>query len=461
MRLLLALLLLQQQEAWPAERVEVPDNACAQLQLTALTLSELCAAAEHSCTAAFGPSRQGRFSCEQVCGEAGLRCEAAFDDAFDDGRCPAGPPLPCSRPLHSKVCECRRVGCRDSRAGCSAGLSCVDGLCRSAGDGARCEAHSDCAEPWALCESGRCRAELLDLADSAGRARPQRGRQGRPSAPPERHQCELLHREVLVAADPATGTLEVQRLALALPTGAATGAPPAHVKVRAPDAEGHRMRVRAYSIMVDESAPRPHINMTVKIYPGGPPHSRGTSAFLGAVPVGEAVYVPQVRSMGWSATPAQIATDARPVGMLAFGVGIAEMLEPAAMLLAEGAREVRVVYASRDAGSILLQQELRGLLAAHSGRVSVSHYLSRQDEATAQCAAVDGERYHYRRIDGRAVKEEFGGWFGSGRQPLFLVVGTGAMERTAWRWLEQASGGGRGAAPLLRGGAGWVPLVPG
>ena len=99
------------------------------------------------------------------------------------------------------------------------------------------------------------------------------------------------------------------------------------------------MRVRAYSIMVDESAPRPHINMTVKIYPGGPPHSRGTSAFLGAVPVGEAVYVPQVRSVGWSATPAQIATDARPVGMLAFGVGIAEMLEPAAMLLAEGARD--------------------------------------------------------------------------------------------------------------------------
>ena len=95
------------------------------------------------------------------------------------------------------------------------------------------------------------------------------------------------------------------------------------------------MRVRAYSIMVNESAARPHLNMTVKIYPGGPPHSRGTSAFLGAVPVGEAVYVPQVRSMGWSATPAQIATDARPVGMLAFGVGIAEMLEPAAMLRAK------------------------------------------------------------------------------------------------------------------------------
>ena len=87
----------------PAEKVLAADNACAQLQLTAGTLSELCAAAVHSCTAAFAPGG-GRFSCAQVCETAGLRCEAAYDDAFDDGRCPAGARASTSFWTTSHVC---------------------------------------------------------------------------------------------------------------------------------------------------------------------------------------------------------------------------------------------------------------------------------------------------------------------------------------------------------------------
>ena len=95
------------------ETIEVLDNACAQLQLTAQDrrepLSELCATAEHSCTAAFASGGQGRRSCMQVCEDAGLRCAAAYDDAFDDGRCPAGTSIECDRRLHSKVFMSQRA----------------------------------------------------------------------------------------------------------------------------------------------------------------------------------------------------------------------------------------------------------------------------------------------------------------------------------------------------------------
>lgn len=168
-------------------------------------------------------------------------------------------------------------------------------------------------------------------------------------------QCTLLSRDVLVAADAARDTLEVQRLRFALPDGAVASGPTAHVKVRAPDAPGYatqglnsgvigllvthsgvaldrqRMRVRAYSMDIDEA--RSSFNLTVKIYPGGPPHTRGTSAWLGELKVGSTASVPQTRRIEWAVAPAK----ARRVGVVAFGVGIVECLLPLATLLEAGA----------------------------------------------------------------------------------------------------------------------------
>lgn len=144
-------------------------------------------------------------------------------------------------------------------------------------------------------------------------------------------QCTLLSRDVLVAADASRDTLEVQSLRFALPAGAVASGPTAHVKVRAPDAPGQRMRVRAYSMLVDEA--QSSFNLTVKIYPGGPPQSRGTSAWLGALAVGSSASVPQTRRIEWAVAPVQ----ARRVGLVAFGVGIVECLEPMAILLEAGA----------------------------------------------------------------------------------------------------------------------------
>jgi ferredoxin-NADP reductase len=212
-------------------------------------------------------------------------------------------------------------------------------------------------------------------------------------------------------------------------------------------------------------------NLTVKIYPGGPPQTRGTSAFLGSVPVGTPVAVPQVRSARWAIWPP---SQAKRVGLIAFGVGIAEVLDPLQTLLAESMAEVRLLYASRSRHAILYRHRLQRLLTAHPRRLTVRHCVSRsgrsysheadaredgQDEAQSLAA---GERVSFGRISAAIVREEFGRWAEEGtasdeaeHAPHFLVVGTRRMEHTAWEWLQTLDLGRR---PLLLG-APWQPLI--
>ena len=340
--------------------------------------------------------------------------------------------------------------------------------------------------------------------------------------------CTLLGRTILTAADEASGTLEVQALRFALPPGAFAQGPTAHVKVRAPDVPGQRHRVRAYSMRLDEGAMRldggaysmrldegamrlndgelridgsttwdgsdvvkvaidassvheaeigtghtdhthalahndshaKSFTLVVKIYPGGPPATRGTSAFLGSMAVGSAVHVPQTRTMSWAVAPA----DAHRVGLVAFGVGLAECLEPLEILLAAGA-EVRLIYASRYARQILLRRELCALLKAYPSTLTVRHCLSRQehtraaDSAHGECPGL--ERVTTGRVDGAVLADEFTGSWGASaaRTAHYLIVGTKEIEHSAWGVLAE-----HGVNPqtqrLLHGSNGWRPLVP-
>ena len=316
--------------------------------------------------------------------------------------------------------------------------------------------------------------------------------------------CELLSRDVLTAADASTGTHAVHLLRFALPHGSRVSGPTAHVKVQAPDEAGQLNRVRAYSMLLDEKAPT--FNLTVKIYPGGPPATRGTSAFLGALPLGHTLHVPETRAIDWARSP----SAAMRVGLVAFGVGIAECVEPVERLLAEGA-EVRLLTASRHEGQLLYRERLHGLLASHSGHFTVRHCLSRgagdtdsagraggvgsialaptdaaQSNPPVDCpTCVPGERIIHGRIDEGVVREAFGDWAalvaaartgaasaalasdsaataGGALEPTvhFLVVGTGRMEHECWAWLQSALGVHPRRHSLLAGSAGWRPLVP-
>ncbi|KAH8045598.1 hypothetical protein JL721_12572 [Aureococcus anophagefferens] len=179
-------------------------------------------------------------------------------------------------------------------------------------------------------------------------------------------------------------------------------AAPAHVKARAPDAPGQRMRVRAYSARVcDDGA---SFNVTVKIYPGGPPAKRGTSAFMGALPPGPN-----------------------------------SNLQP----------DFNILY--RD--------HFRALLAAHPGRLRIRYYLSRA-AADAEDVCVDGEETVPRRLDARMLRSEIGSWDPASSR--FLVIGTGSMEGAAWSWLgilgfeeeaPRATRAGATSRPAPRAGA--------
>jgi ferredoxin-NADP reductase len=279
------------------------------------------------------------------------------------------------------------------------------------------------------------------------------------------HMCKLIEREVLVPADDATGTLAVHRLRFALPLHSVRPGPFTHVKVRAPDAPGQRMRVRAYTALFATAS----FNLTVKIYPGEPPRTRGTSAYLGELAVGDWLHVPEVRAMESAMSPHEV----RRAGMVAFGVGVVECLEPLEHLLAAGA-QVRLVVAMRYTHERLYDEELRRLLAAHPSSLSIRYCLSRealQDGSREHTASVQvspnaalsaqplpfeaGERATAGRLSRLVVQEEFGAW---ADEALYLVVGTGVMERAVWTWLGELRVERR--HHLLRGVRGWQPLVP-
>ena len=367
-----------------------------------------------------------------------MDCDGAFDDAFDDGRCPPGPPVPREQALYSKVCSCRLKECSQQHPKCPGELQCSSGFCTN-------------EKGPAAVTSSQLAATIRDHRDHRNT-----GLEGL-GAPPEQHACTLLSREVLTAADPASDTFAVHRLTFQLPPGAVPAhPPPAHVKVRAPDALGQQNRVRAYSVEVE---PGNQLVMVVKIYPGMPPQSRGTSAYLGALPVGHALHIPGIRALGWSRQPAAVVR----AGMVAFGVGIAEVYGPASIVLAAGG-EVRLVYASRTEQQVLLREELTRLRAKYPTRLSVRYCLSRaQHVCTAetegcQAGAAPLEGVTHGRIDAGVLQDVFGDWFVHDGlpDPLFLVIGTRKMERAVKGLLGERGLGD----PLLTRGTGWRPLVP-
>ena len=72
--------------------------------------------------------------------------------------------------------------------------------------------------------------------------------------------------------------------------------------------------------------------------------------------VGSTLNVLQARAIEWHAT-----SPRTRLGLIAFGVGIAEMLEPAEHLLPLGVT-IRLLYASRTYHSMLYRQRLCALL---------------------------------------------------------------------------------------------------
>jgi ferredoxin-NADP reductase len=83
-----------------------------------------------------------------------------------------------------------------------------------------------------------------------------------------------------------------------------------------------------------------------------------------------------------------------PVVAFAGGSGITPILSIVKSALATTAREIALVYANRDAASVIFAKELERLRAASGGRLAVHHHLDsdRGFLDAAACAALTGER---------------------------------------------------------------------
>jgi len=269
----------------------------------------------------------------------------------------------------------------------------------------------------------------------------------------------LASREVLINADGGSGgALEVQRLRFELPPtaeipeccdGEVEGL--LHVMVAMPPRpEGGEYRVNPYSmhpVREDSSAGGLiSFDLIVKIYPG-----EGTSSYLGSVPVGGLVHVPQIRAADWK-------HESKKTAMVCFGVGVTGCFGLARELLERGG-EVKMVLANRDEGSVIPIPELDALAEEHPEAFTLTHYLSRSG-GTVRSGARNVITKHGR-VDRRVLKEEFGS-----EADNYLIMGTSEME---WAVLESLVDvrtlRGHPKFLLLKGpygnNSGWTNLSPG
>lgn len=91
-----------------------------------------------------------------------------------------------------------------------------------------------------------------------------------------------------------------------------------------------------------------------------------------------------------------LSDSAAPIVAFAGGSGITPILSIVKSALAKSSREIALVYANRDARSIIFERELERLREASGGRLSVHHHLDSERGFldAAACAALVGERAH-------------------------------------------------------------------
>ncbi|MGE7388304.1 2Fe-2S iron-sulfur cluster-binding protein [Streptomyces sp. NPDC004126] len=123
---------------------------------------------------------------------------------------------------------------------------------------------------------------------------------------------------------------------------------------------------RCYSLAGSPHTGEP-MRITVKRVPGG----RGSTWLCDRVGPGDEL---EVLPPAGTFTPGPGGLDADLL-LVAGGSGITPVFSLAKSALAAGGGRVALVYANRDAGSVIFRDELRELAGAHPGRLTVVHWL--------------------------------------------------------------------------------------
>eukprot|EP00004_Rigifila_ramosa_P016073 TRINITY_DN3778_c0_g1_i1.p1 TRINITY_DN3778_c0_g1~~TRINITY_DN3778_c0_g1_i1.p1 ORF type:complete len:293 (-),score=46.41 TRINITY_DN3778_c0_g1_i1:12-851(-) len=221
----------------------------------------------------------------------------------------------------------------------------------------------------------------------------------------------------------------VVRLRFALPDPRATlglTQPTTHVKVRIPTSL--LPRARTFSITSPADAVG-YFEICAKVHPGG-----RVTPWLAALPLNSPVRVAATLTKQLLAPLDAPGVAGARLGLIVFGIGVAEVVLTARQALLAG-QIVSLVYAMRHSADAVLLAELRAIaaeLGAGADRFALHVFVSREEPSAA---ISNGCRTARRgRIDTPSLGQIFGdpAW----AQAPFLAVGSKAQVRTTYEMLE-------------------------
>lgn len=238
---------------------------------------------------------------------------------------------------------------------------------------------------------------------------------------------EVIAADTLTAPDESRGICEVRLITFALHNPAEPlgfGQPGTNVKISPSGCTS-----RTYSICSDPEMTG-QFQIAVKVYPQG-----RVSGHLAGLSPGDHARVSRTLTR-----PVPHFVEGWSIGLIAYGIGITEVLHTARHVLTHGAKAVTLVWGNRYREQLVFDEEIQELLSdfpTFSIRHCISkmtHCSSKDDNAVELASPATHVRWTPGRIGATAIEQEFAEW--PEAKSSFLVVGSREMMLAGWGLLS-------------------------
>eukprot|EP00039_Didymoeca_costata_P025208 m.12638 g.12638 ORF g.12638 m.12638 type:complete len:297 (+) comp4698_c0_seq1:99-989(+) len=248
----------------------------------------------------------------------------------------------------------------------------------------------------------------------------------------------LLSRSIVTEG--STYGNKIIKLVIALPDKNTTlgfGQPSTAVKILPPGA--WIPKGKAYSIASPPDM-KGKFELLVKVYPNGQ-----VSSYLDSVPVGESIYCARAITK-----PVRPPEQVKRLGLIAYGIGISDVLHTSKKYLDEGAA-VRLIYAVKGKEDAIMTEDLDILAKLYSNKFYVRYQLSREPDAPTY-----GKEWYHGRLSEDVLREVFSDWVSDDSMLATTatdVIGTKQMMKSTFAMLDSIGLTRRLIGP--KGPAGW------
>ncbi|KAH9102092.1 hypothetical protein LEN26_013544 [Aphanomyces euteiches] len=224
----------------------------------------------------------------------------------------------------------------------------------------------------------------------------------------------LVDKKVLMEGEPTDPYKSVIQLTFSLGSPDATlgfGQPDLHLFIRQPNS---KYMAKWYSI-VSRPDERGVFRVVIKVYRGGL-----MSEYLDGLAINDSIYA--------SKSFAMTMVPSTQVGLIAFGIGITEMLVTAETLLAKGS-DVTLIHCIRYEREKLFTADIATLQHEYPTQFKVLYVVSKPKYDSKQEGMIPG------RFNDAVAETAFGQW--DKTQARFLAIGTDTMNKAAYKLLSR------------------------